>query len=435
MVKPYFILLSSCLLLARASAVLVSIPCAEHVDYHHVLDENWSVHESMKQYVEQWDLTPCHQGPRVYAFHNTKIGDYYFCGSQDSWYWDLKNARDDDVACIGVAIFPNCRDAMKMALSERPFWQDKELTKDNTIVEQEGNTVFIRPRLESDPEKETELHTVMREGVLLGNIIWRNEGRKFTLSRQKELMMQVLDVVSSDRKHKDYSEELKALRKKNRDERAFHNDPCFGVPSLLWTRYFEDILIDETRTASTQFVHPQKMWGRPSWEWFDQFGGESSKKDKERNWNKCGGEILINFPEKKRRLKYTCEIQLVHATSAYHALRYMEGLVFKGLYYSPEDRWKGLKLHQIHPGWVGEYDVALKPQLDATGSLIPNAEESKICFVRNNTAVRVSASRPDVSVLWIAKKIDEELIAAGKGEPPTWTPPKEKTPRAAQLPL
>ena len=109
----------------------------------------------------------------------------------------------------------------------------------------------------------------------------------------------------------------------------------------------------------------------------------------------------------------------------------MEGLAYAESVYEPTKSETCIQKHRVNSLLIGKYDLSLKPQLDDSGALILNSEESDICFVRNNTAVRVVADRPDVSVLWIAKKIDEELIAAGKGEPPTWTPPKKRTPASA----
>ncbi len=64
---------------------------------------------------------------------------------------------------------------------------------------------------------------------------------------------------------------------------------------------------------------------------------------------------------------------------------------------------------RVKPGLVGDYDLALKPMLDANGAIIPRSEESALFFTRGNTAVMLHSSNEGYSVLPIARAIDAEL--------------------------
>lgn len=65
---------------------------------------------------------------------------------------------------------------------------------------------------------------------------------------------------------------------------------------------------------------------------------------------------------------------------------------------------------KVNPRLVGEFDLSLKHQFDASGSIIPKSNESALYFQRGETAVMVVSQDPKASVLELAKQIDQVLI-------------------------
>lgn len=64
----------------------------------------------------------------------------------------------------------------------------------------------------------------------------------------------------------------------------------------------------------------------------------------------------------------------------------------------------------IHPGKVGDFDLGVQPVLSPAGVIVPNSENSAVYFVRGTTAVMVVTTIPNMSVLPVAKKLDELLL-------------------------
>lgn len=79
-----------------------------------------------------------------------------------------------------------------------------------------------------------------------------------------------------------------------------------------------------------------------------------------------------------------------------------------------EDIKRVAEMTHLHPGLVGDYDLCLKPVLNGLGVPIPNSEQAWICFVRGNTAVMLKSLDMKVSVLSLARAIDEALKNAIK---------------------
>lgn len=77
-----------------------------------------------------------------------------------------------------------------------------------------------------------------------------------------------------------------------------------------------------------------------------------------------------------------------------------------------EDIKKVAEMTRLHPGLVGDYDLCLKPVLNELGVPIPHSEQAWICFMRGNTAVMLKSLDLKVSVLPLAKAIDEALQQA-----------------------
>lgn len=74
-----------------------------------------------------------------------------------------------------------------------------------------------------------------------------------------------------------------------------------------------------------------------------------------------------------------------------------------------EDIRKVAAMTQVHPGLVGDYDLCLKPVINGLGVPVPGSEHAWICFVRGNTAVMLKSMDLKVSVLPLAKILDEAL--------------------------
>lgn len=68
------------------------------------------------------------------------------------------------------------------------------------------------------------------------------------------------------------------------------------------------------------------------------------------------------------------------------------------------------KILQLNPRIVGDLDICLKPIINELGQPIPNGEHSWISFIRGNTVVMLKNGEMKVSVLSLAKKIDEALL-------------------------
>lgn len=67
------------------------------------------------------------------------------------------------------------------------------------------------------------------------------------------------------------------------------------------------------------------------------------------------------------------------------------------------------EITRLHPGLAGDYDLGLLPILNELGVPIPNSEQAWICFVRGSTAVMLKSEDLQVSVLPLARIIDEAL--------------------------
>lgn len=408
-------------------------------------ESKWRIDSSLEHFVSE-DLTVINPpNGRNYQFNYAKIDEYYVLGTSDSSRWDIIDAQGNYVLSFSLSIYPNRSIATKAALDYTYPWDKSACTKENTFVHNEKGMMYYFHWETQTPVFQKAIEQgfpdrVTKDGILM-KLVWHPGAEDMTFIRQKRLLLSIVSMVQSGKeqtshyktinkilqgKEEDFKLKTIPTYRMNQDISCYHGNPGEVFPDMM--------------KGDEVFVDPKKMWNRPSLTWLSQFQPGLVQPDAW--WNVRGDYVTIKMPATKNRSSFRCVIYVVHATSencalrflvncAYDALRFMETSNSNTLLTKPSE-WKSFaKKFRTNPHLVGEYDLALKPQLDATGSLIPNVEESCICFIRNNTAVSVAADRPDVSVLWIAKKIDEELIAAGKGEPPTWTPPKKRTPVSA----
>lgn len=88
----------------------------------------------------------------------------------------------------------------------------------------------------------------------------------------------------------------------------------------------------------------------------------------------------------------------------------------KGQHYFTEERVKNHTV--INPRLVGEFDLSLKHQFDPSGCVIPKSNESAIYFQRGDTAVMIASQDPRISVLPLAKHIDQVLVKKLQVEAP-----------------
>ncbi len=121
--------------------------------------------------------------------------------------------------------------------------------------------------------------------------------------------------------------------------------------------------------------------------------------------NGCSGTFSINKNGRDYPVTYTI-LHLHTKDQALRAMFAMQAEQSKQLIKS--DILK--KILQIHPGLLGDYDICLKPVINELGVPIPHGEYSSISFIRGNTAVVLKNEAMEVSVLPLAKQIDEALL-------------------------
>ena len=122
--------------------------------------------------------------------------------------------------------------------------------------------------------------------------------------------------------------------------------------------------------------------------------------------------ITGTFLVKKGTREYPVEYMIAHLHSRNQAMKSlfaMRAWNEVNVRRKEEDIKRVAANTQLHPGLVGDYDLCLKPVLNGLGVPIPEAEHSTICFVRGNTAVMLKNADMKVSVLPLARKIDEAL--------------------------
>ncbi len=386
------------------------------------------IDKSMWKHVVQDKRTTNERGKKRYSFQHAKINSYYLCGDDRYPTWKIIDSRGQAACLFKIIIFPNRYEALRIAVSQYPLAETQFMTEKNVSVESMDGYTLLRLKSRNKHGAQAVL-SVEKNGILLYDIIWRKTASLITCEEQKRLVMKVIDLVSSNEPQKAYTQELQALLNRKEEEQRLRLSPGYGMARSVEESYRKYRLFPTLPEGDRTFKHPRLMWNRPSLSWFGQFR-KAMTSDMKKEWNERGDIIGFDFPNGRGKEGYRCGITIAHAISEYEALRFMEGFALGSdlPYGDDEEQERRIRKFNVNAGFVGEHSLMLKPQLDATGALVPNVEESRICFVRNNTAVRVVADRPDVSVLWIARKIDEELIAAGKGEPPTWTPRKVPAP-------
>ncbi len=127
--------------------------------------------------------------------------------------------------------------------------------------------------------------------------------------------------------------------------------------------------------------------------------------------------ITGTFFVKKEEREYPVEYMIAHLPSrelAMSALFSMQARKEVDAQTKEEDIKRVAEMTHLHPGLVGDYDLCLKPVLNGLGVPIPNSEQAWICFVRGNTAVMLKSLDMKVSVLSLARAIDEALKNAIK---------------------
>ncbi len=406
-------------------AVVIQIPTSEGTELKEETNTP-RIDPEMRMYVDDDTsvINPVHR--RIYRFNNARIGSYFLCGEKDGT-WHVKNENAEDVCLLNILIYPSKHDATQAALDGNMNRDTKKpYGKKDTIVEKEGENLFYRYRPRKGPSENTSVDAMTRNGVLFIYIKQRlANGQLLNVKEQKKLLSLIMDTVLSGKSYRNEENELARIKNKQREVYCLKTYPDYRMSPSIASCYHSHRIWHHLPEGDKTFKEPQKMWNRPNRVWLGQFVVKGRNTFMALPWNERGDMVTIDIPKNQTGEKCHVRFFVAHTISEYNALRFMEGFVYNDVaYQSDMSDASFIQKHRVNPRLVGEYDLALKPQLDATGALIPNAEESDICFVRNNTAVRVVADRPDVSVLWIARKIDEELIAAGKGEPPTWTPPK-----------
>ena len=135
---------------------------------------------------------------------------------------------------------------------------------------------------------------------------------------------------------------------------------------------------------------------------------EPNEASKETHLSGVTGKFLV----KKQDRKYPVEYMIAHMNTREDALKVLFAMRARNevnVRRKEEDVKRVAANTQLHPGLVGDYDLCLKPVLNGLGVPIPEAEHSTICFVRGNTAVMLKNPDMKVSVLPLARKIDEAL--------------------------
>jgi len=121
--------------------------------------------------------------------------------------------------------------------------------------------------------------------------------------------------------------------------------------------------------------------------------------------NGCSGTFSVNKNGRDYPVTYT----ILHLHTKDQALRAMFAMqAEQSKQLIKPDILK--KILQVHPGLVGDYDVCLKPVINELGVPVPQGEYSSISFIRGNTAVMLKNETMDISVLPLAKQMDEALL-------------------------
>lgn len=120
------------------------------------------------------------------------------------------------------------------------------------------------------------------------------------------------------------------------------------------------------------------------------------------------GTFLI----KKDKKAYPVEYVIAHLPSRNRAIKAifsMQAWRAVDTVMEKDDISKIVEMTQVYPGLVGDYDLCLKPILNSFGTPIAGFEHTWISFIRGNTAVMLKSMDMKVSVLPLAKILDEAL--------------------------
>ena len=121
--------------------------------------------------------------------------------------------------------------------------------------------------------------------------------------------------------------------------------------------------------------------------------------------NGCSGTFSVNKNGRDYPVTYT----ILHLHTKDQALRAMFAMqAEQSRQLIKPDILK--KILQVHPGLVGDYDVCLKPVINELGVPVSQGEYSSFSFIRGNTAVMLKNESMDISVLPLAKQMDEALL-------------------------
>lgn len=128
---------------------------------------------------------------------------------------------------------------------------------------------------------------------------------------------------------------------------------------------------------------------------------EPDNRNDETHVNGISGTFMFQKGERKYPIRY----MISHLGSHVRALCALFSMQCDGRM----DVQKIAEITRLHPGLVGDYDLCLVPILNELGVSIPDSEQAWICFVRGNTAVMLKSEDLQVSVLPLARIIDEAL--------------------------
>lgn len=189
---------------------------------------------------------------------------------------------------------------------------------------------------------------------------------------------------------------------------ALYDRICWNARELQWNYQIPKMKMpDENEDKGPEMI-PNINSGIGTVHWLKKHVNipfVAEKGHDESHINGCSGTFSVNKNGRDYPVTYT----ILHLHTKNQALRAMFAMqAEQSKQLIKPDILK--KILHVHPGLVGDCDVCFKPMINELGVPVPHGEYFSISFIRGNTAVMLKNETMDISVLPLAKQIDEALL-------------------------
>lgn len=300
-------------------------------------------------------------------------------------------------------------DGIKMAFLQIPYIsdEDKKLCGDFFAAQEGFSLIAANHRffpLGRNELKDSELFEISE--TILAALNGKRQLGYFP-KRTRQAVKKWKDILKmAHEKRTRREEELRKLTKGMPE--GLYDRICWNARELQWNYKILNLnMPDENEDKGPEMI-PNINSGIGTVNWLKKYVNipfTAEKGHDESHINGCSGIFNVNKNGRDYPVTYT----ILHLHTKNQALRAMFAMqAEQSKQLIKPDILK--KILQIHPGLVGDYDVCLNPVINELGVPVPQGEYSSISFIRGNTAVMLKNETMNISVLPLAKQIDEALL-------------------------